>query len=95
MAKKKKAKVVTNIPSKPVKEESTAESTTETIEDTTLPTSEARVFYREEPEPEPSDYMKWLNSAPEARGNLTRRWYGETFIPEYKAWLEQGKQFDK
>ena len=46
-------------------------------------------------EPEPSDFMKWLSSAPEAVSNLTQRWYGETFQPTYKAWLNEGKQFDK
>jgi len=93
MPKKKKGKpVITTIPKPKVAEEE------EPIVFVDKPTSVTTVEPTPKPEvvvKEPSDYMKWLNSAPEARGNLTQRWYGETFIPEYKAWLEQGKQFDK
>lgn len=39
-----------------------------------------------------TSFKKWLSKAPVVQGNLTLRWYGETFVPAYKAWLEEGRQ---
>lgn len=42
-----------------------------------------------------SELKKWLDEAPEAKGDLTQQWYGEEFQPTYKAWLQKGKELVK
>ena len=37
-----------------------------------------------------SEVEAWLQEAPEASMELNARWYGEQFIPAYKAWLRRG-----